>query len=382
MASALTNPIIGLEDLNRVRSSLRTRPRDLLLFDLITQTGIPAQQLLKLKVGDLSKARIGDSIEVSGNPSHSLYINRPIFDSVQRYLTGLKKSENDYLFPSRQKSQALALPSVSRMVKRWLRSAGINNKAGILTLRKGWELYYRLPPNEKTKKLNRHVFKSSLVPIKVPTVRKAVLSELEKAIFSGELPPGKRLFSEEIARQMNVSRMPVREAMAKLEARGYISTLKGVTFVNELSREALEEIIEIRLLLETHAARTAALLCTQRTLQRLEHLHQQYALANLNKDMDEILRLNREFHESIYRDAQKPFLLKLIADCFDRISPYFHILLRSLNDYDHAADTKLHHYLLKGMQRRDPEEVVRWLSEDISQASKLIIKLFDRVHAT
>ena len=62
-----TNPIPDLQAINRIRSLIRFRNRDLLLFDLALETGSPASQLLQLKVCDLQGLNVGDEVAALGN---------------------------------------------------------------------------------------------------------------------------------------------------------------------------------------------------------------------------------------------------------------------------------------------------------------------------
>ena len=84
-----------------------------------------------------------------------------------------------------------------------------------------------------------------------PTSQEAVLGEIRRAIMSRELQPGERVRQEQLAERLNVSRVPVREALKVLEAEGQVTyqAHRGYTVV-ALSLEELEEIYLARSLLE------------------------------------------------------------------------------------------------------------------------------------
>src|ERR671926_364153 len=91
-----------------------------------------------------------------------------------------------------------------------------------------------------------------------PTSQEAVLGEIRRAIMSRELQPGERVRQEQLAERLNVSRVPVREALKVLEAEGQVTyqAHRGYTVV-ELSLAELEEIYLARRLLETETTRRA-----------------------------------------------------------------------------------------------------------------------------
>ena len=84
------------------------------------------------------------------------------------------------------------------------------------------------------------------------TAQELVLSSLREAILSGALPPGSRLRQERLAEQFGTSRIPVREALRALEHEGIVSSVpyRGFT-VTELDADDIEEVYEMRILLES-----------------------------------------------------------------------------------------------------------------------------------
>ena len=98
----------------------------------------------------------------------------------------------------------------------------------------------------------------------------AVYDELLQAIISGQIEPGEKITIEQIAKHVNTSEMPVRGALAKLEARGIVTiSNKRKIIVSELSVKSIEQIYEIRLLLECYAVKKASELRSDETLEKL-----------------------------------------------------------------------------------------------------------------
>jgi len=88
-----------------------------------------------------------------------------------------------------------------------------------------------------------------------------VYGRLKALIMDSTIPPGARINIEEVARLLDVSPTPVRESLARLESDGLVDklALKGYKTTELLDKEELLELYELRLLLEPHAAREAAL---------------------------------------------------------------------------------------------------------------------------
>ena len=372
-------PIENKKYIERVRSLLVNKPRDLLLFDLAIQTGTPMQHLLRLKVKDLGDVKAGTETPLQdGNRKlRFIMLNETVYLTLQRFLKEMAPDENDYLFASRKGANPLDISSVSRMVKGWLKAANLKGVGGVLSLRKTWEHHYRNNSQGKQRLTKEKESTDFLKPIQVTTIQEKALEELEQAILSGRIAPGQRLIVEEIARKMGVSRIPIREAFCKLEARGFISREKKRGFIiNELSKENLEELMEIRLLLETRAAREGAIRCTDDALQKLGATYDQFAFAEAQNDVDETLRLNKIFHHLIYSQSNKKMLQKLINTVWEMVSPYFHIAIRKVNSYDRVLDIDFHRNMLEGMKQKDPDEVCKWLTKDITYSIEIVIPLF------
>jgi DNA-binding GntR family transcriptional regulator len=154
----------------------------------------------------------------------------------------------------------------------------------------------------------------------VQTREDFVIDELREAIVRGHFKPGEKLDQEEIAELLNVSRIPVRQALRTLTAEGLVKMYphRGAT-VAELSREELEEIYFLRGVLEGVAARLAAPKMDEAHIAKLQAILKKIdQLTNL----DEWLDLNREFHNTIYEVINRPRLLEMIESLRNTSAPY------------------------------------------------------------
>jgi len=154
-------------------------------------------------------------------------------------------------------------------------------------------------------------------------LRDTVLDELRRRILDRSIPPGARLTETSISQLLGVSRLPVREAFRRLEAEGLVQSLprRGVRVV-EHPLDELSTIHEIRLDLELMAVRRAAARHDAETVQALERLLEQGAVAAAAGDQETLTRLNGEFHEVLARGSGS----KVLADLLTWVRNTSHLL--------------------------------------------------------
>ena len=207
-------------------------------------------------------------------------------------------------------------------------------------------------------------------PIQSLRLQDSVYEELLKAILSGRISPGEMITLEGLAKLMDVSVMPVRVALQKLEAGGFVTIGKNRRIqVTELTPENLLEIQNIRLMLECYAAEKACRKRSEKSLKRLEEL---YHVCIEAEDEEVYLLVNREFHMTIYSEANMPILMEVIESLWNRFSPYLHILLRNERDFKAGDFHTSHQGMLEAMRNRNPKAMRKWVRTDLGKAAKLV----------
>lgn len=379
-ARGAARPIESTDDIARIRQSLVNKPRDLLLFDMATQTGAPAEQWLQLKAGQLCDLVPGDRLPLisKGKNSKSIVVmNGILHRSFRKYMDEVKPDETDYIFKSRKGSSPLILSSVSRIVKGWLKANKIEGHGSLLSLRKTWALHAEntAAPVSRNKGSRAPDY---LRPVRVPTRQEVVYKKLETAILSGHIRPGERIITEEVAQRLGVSKIPVREALRGLEAGGLISTKPNCgSTVTELSKENLEEILEIRINLECIAARKATQSRDADLLDRLNIYHQQFATARASNIADRLLQTNKKFHHTLYQAANMPILLNIIEQLWDRVSPYYYILFRQSAKPNPVIGIRYHQEIINAVKNNDPDGVAKWIEADLTDSTRFVLSIFD-----
>jgi len=123
---------------------------------------------------------------------------------------------------------------------------------------------------------------------------------LRAAILGGRLPPGARIVEADIARQMETSRSPIREAVRKLEHEGLVEYVpRRGTIVVGLSRADVADAYQLRAHLEAYGARLAATRATQAQLAGLLGLIERMRACAAAGDLEGLVAADVEFHRSV-----------------------------------------------------------------------------------
>jgi DNA-binding GntR family transcriptional regulator len=143
------------------------------------------------------------------------------------------------------------------------------------------------------------------------TAQDVVLVSVRQAILSGILGPGARLRQEELADVFGTSRIPVREALRALEYEGLVTSVphRGFT-VTALDADDVEEVYDLRILLESEAVRLALPLLTDEDLDDLEKLFRVMQDAGTPDDQ---LAAREQFYLRLYSVTGRPRLVGLIV---------------------------------------------------------------------
>jgi len=146
-----------------------------------------------------------------------------------------------------------------------------------------------------------------------------VYQTIKEAIISGQIKPGARLVLADLAKKLNVSTQPIREALMRLDTEGYVEwTLNVGAVVAGMSADDLKDDIPILRELEGLATREAAKRITPATLEQLEEMLETMRLYAESHRAADYGRLNREFHRIIHCASENKHLVKILDDLWDR----------------------------------------------------------------
>jgi DNA-binding GntR family transcriptional regulator len=198
--------------------------------------------------------------------------------------------------------------------------------------------------------------------------RERTYALLKEKLFSGRFRPGERLTEEHLAAELGVSRTPVREALHKLEREGLIKPLARRGFcVPYDSREEMEELFEIRSILEGYALRCVCKSISEDNLACLESLIEEAEAALHQRKTDSIFKINTKFHDTLHDlICHKPRLHHLMADMRNYVLRYRKDSLHTLTGAKHAIEG--HRKIMLALKLRDPDLCERVMREHIHES--------------
>ncbi len=207
----------------------------------------------------------------------------------------------------------------------------------------------------------------SFTKIKPRSIEDEIISRLRDAIVSGQFPPGTHLNESEIAKQMEVSRIPIREAIKKLEQEGLVvrQPNKGV-YVISFTEQDVRETFSLRARLESMAFEWAIPNITNDDLAQLRALVKEQETAIAERRYDELARLDMRFHELICLKAGHSRLLKIWYELHAQGQMLLNLRFRLLPDYTPKTVTEDHLKILDAIERSDVDSAVQ-LTDDISE---------------
>lgn len=211
-------------------------------------------------------------------------------------------------------------------------------------------------------------------PLKMQPLRsaeEAVTDALRTAIHTGTLKPGQRLSQSDLADQLGVSRIPLRDALRRLEAEALVKMdgRRG-TWVSALSIDAIKENYEIRIMLEERCTRHAVKSMTDADLDRLLALFDVMDRTESGPDPQSDgkgFSARREFYSQFYACANRPIMRHQIMLLRDNVGRYHRF---SDHDHSHHDHAKFKDALIK----RDATRAARILKRHLEYARNDLIK--------
>lgn len=169
------------------------------------------------------------------------------------------------------------------------------------------------------------MFENRIKPIEdsKKTITSIAQDRIRAAILDGILPPGARIDQNRLAQDLNISLVPVREALKKLEGEGFVQIIpRRGAFVTETSLADMEDLYFTRHILEGQAGYHAATKLTDETLAELNQMFIEMGAALETHDLATFNHLNRRFHFLIYDTVASRYLSNMISGLWDLAERY------------------------------------------------------------
>lgn len=193
---------------------------------------------------------------------------------------------------------------------------------------------------------------SKLPVLEDETVQERVYRALRFAVMSGQVLPGRAMTIRGIAKMLDVSAMPVREALRRLTSEGALMMKANRRImVPDVEPARLAELIEMRIILETHAAERALPYVDAAKLEELHILNDAQNAAFARPDPEGIIIGNQAFHTALYSAHPYPVSLPMIERVWLQLGPLHRLALASLEGH---YKTDRHVEIIRAVETRNP----------------------------
>ena len=216
--------------------------------------------------------------------------------------------------------------------------------------------------------------------IEMRTVGKEVVNSLRDAIVSGKIGLGTHLAESDLAAQMAVSRIPVREALRQLEQEGLVVRhLNRGCFVTNFSEHDIQEVFSLRSQLEGMAFEWAIPNLGEEDLLILETIIQEQSRAIQGKNYDDLARLDMQFHEFICLKANHHRLLKAWYEQHAQCQILLNLRFRTLAQNTPDTVIEDHRNILQALRDGDASRAIALTQAISSRVSRECIEALQSI---
>ncbi|GAB5467497.1 MAG: GntR family transcriptional regulator [Rhodospirillales bacterium] len=211
---------------------------------------------------------------------------------------------------------------------------------------------------------------------RVVSLTQHAYEQIKRALISGSFRPGQKLTVRSVAAALDISQTPAREAIGRLVVEGGLDSTSTRSFVvPTITREDLEEIYDLRILLEGRAADHAAARFDHHELASLEACQKALIAARVEGDVKEVLKLNEVFHFAIYRASGKPLLVAIIEGLWLRMGP---VLNRLYPGFSYQTETLAFHAdALQAIKDKDGKALKAAIRSDLKSGYAFLSQSFN-----
>ena len=195
----------------------------------------------------------------------------------------------------------------------------------------------------------------SISPIEPPaSLANLVYDSLKELILTSQFDPSQRLDERTLATQLGISRTPLREAIHRLVAEGFlrVEPRRGV-FVNEKSKGEIVEILYVRAALESMGARLATRHVTDGDVAGLRSIFESFSQNNVEPQADKFAVANVNFHEQVLELSGCSKLVELASHIRDHMRM---VRILTMRAGGRAQNALMEHFqIIEALENRDPD---------------------------
>jgi DNA-binding GntR family transcriptional regulator len=200
----------------------------------------------------------------------------------------------------------------------------------------------------------------------------SIYDKLRELIIYGELNPGEKIEESKITADFRASRTPFREAIKRLEAKGYVETIHNRgAYVRRITTQEVENSLDVLSVLEGFAAYHAARNIKDQEIEALEKIKEDLEELNKQGEYRKYHEKNVELHFMISKFSGNDFLHDLIQEIWDRIYKYRFIGLMMVNQIKNYLSE--HQAIIEAIKERNPEKAEEKMRQHINRTKDVIV---------
>jgi DNA-binding GntR family transcriptional regulator len=201
-----------------------------------------------------------------------------------------------------------------------------------------------------------------------------IVQRLEEEIVLGRLRPRERLVEEDLVKYFGTKRHVIRAALLELQAMGIVARQpnRGAT-VRDFTAEEVEQIYDVRQLLEGAAARTMPLPPASDVIAALKEIHARHSKAVEEHDLRTIFRANLDFHRVLFAACGNPYL----AEQIDQLAARAHaIRFHTITDPDLVRRARDEHQaMIESLEKGERDRLMELVSRHLRPSKDTYLKL-------
>ena len=186
-----------------------------------------------------------------------------------------------------------------------------------------------------------------------PNLSERAYEQIKDALCKGKIAAGDILSESQLAEELDMSRTPVREALRILASEGWVEIRRGIgAYVKAPSSKDMEDLYEVRCLLELQAIKTSVFHITQEEINRLEERFRRFlsqCQAGHPPDSMEFSQLDWELHELIVERCRNNYLKTIMRSNISNMKRYQYLSIEALNNIQESV---LQHLNILALMRR------------------------------
>lgn len=208
-------------------------------------------------------------------------------------------------------------------------------------------------------------------------LKDVVYDYIKEQISEGEIMLGQLINEKEIAEALQISRTPVREAIKRLQVENVLTSIDGVgTLVNELSRDEIEDIYEIRRVLEIIALKTAIFRVVDDDVMRIKKtlhgFHERLLIDESDPEIEaELAKVDSEIHDLIVNNSSNSYVRSMLKEIRFNVELY----RRSAYHTRHSAleSVKQHLAIVEQVKKQNLEKATQLLEAHLAWSLEMLL---------